>query len=94
MRGQCQPEHLLEATVHRQTEGYGDPKCDLRAVLHAAQTESCMHRAQAGHADAMMKLSIMYLDGAGVDEDDQMAMQWMKLSAEAGNAGACISLEG
>jgi TPR repeat protein len=48
--------------------------------------------ADAGDADAMNSIGLMYDNGQGVPRDDQQAMVWYRKAAAAGNSNAALQL--
>ena len=48
--------------------------------------------AEAGDAEAMNRLGVMYGNGDGVAKDPVMAMQWLEKAAAAGHAKAMLNL--
>ena len=48
--------------------------------------------AEQGHADAQLRLGVMYSKGRGVPRDDKQAVEWFRKSAEQGHADAQYNL--
>jgi len=60
-----------------------DPKPDCDSDFCRLQRS-----AEAGDVAAQMRLAARYLDGDGVDKNDDRALHWMKQAAESGDAKA------
>ena len=48
--------------------------------------------AEAGHADAMLQLALMYSTGSGIRFDMATAIEWERRAAEAGSKIALLNL--
>ena len=48
--------------------------------------------AEQGNADAQFNLGLMYFNGTGVPQDDQVALKWFRRSADQGNGFAQFAL--
>lgn len=62
-------------------------KGDFKAALVQLQP-----LAEQGNADAQFNLGLMYFNGTGVPQDDQLALKWFRLSADQGDAFAQFAL--
>lgn len=62
-------------------------KGDFKAALEQFQP-----LAEQGNADAQFNLGLMYFNGTGVPQDDQLALKWFRLSADQGNAFSQFAL--
>ncbi|WP_339884073.1 tetratricopeptide repeat protein [Vreelandella maris] len=54
--------------------------------------EALIAAAKNGHPSAMADLGRAYLDGEGVERDQQQAESWLEQASQAGHAGAAASL--
>ena len=62
-------------------------KGDFKAALLQLQP-----LAEQGDADAQFNLGLMYFNGTGVPQDDQLALKWFRQSADQGDAFAQFAL--
>lgn len=79
------------------TSGNGDPELQegMRYYQQGnySMTRECFLRAvNKGNAAAMNNMSILYLNGQGVEKDPAAAFEWMKKAAEAGYAHSLYPL--
>lgn len=54
----------------------------------ASSFEKLQNKAEKGNTNAQFELGMMYLDGEGVDEDEEIAMEWIWEAADKGHAQA------
>lgn len=48
--------------------------------------------AQKGHAEAAMRLALLYAQGAGVEKNEKKAFTYMEQAAKAGNTNALYNV--
>jgi TPR repeat protein len=70
----------------------GDPEgcADLAMVLslrglHSRAVEWIQRAADKGHSDAMHWLARAYLDGKGIEKDQNLGLMWLAKSASLGH---------
>ena len=63
-------------------------------VFAQSDFETTKARAEAGDAQAQFALGVMYATGDGVAQNEQEALNWVRLAAEQGHAEAQYELGG
>ncbi|MFH3478566.1 sel1 repeat family protein [Xanthobacter sp. V4C-8] len=88
------PEPDAEAKVpaEAQSEDWSEPEEQMRRALAAAQSgdyDSALAiwepLAREGHGRAQNNIGACFIDGLGVDQNMELAREWLELSAEAGD---------
>ena len=59
---------------------------------YASAFDWMLKKAEEGYASAQYELALMYLEGKGVDQDDEQAFYWMEKAARQGDAPAQYEL--
>ena len=67
-------------------------KQDSVVATSEAEIADLIKAAQAGDADAALKLGVAYFDGTGVEADAQQAEEWLKKAIQGGNREAATRL--
>ena len=67
-------------------------KQDPVTATSEAEIADLIKAAQAGDADAALKLGVAYFDGTGVEADAQQAEEWLKKAIQGGNREAATRL--
>ena len=62
------------------------------SVVGQTYSPELLQKAKSGDADAMYDIGACYLDGLGVDQNDQDALYWIKQSANVGQPDALALL--
>ena len=85
---QSDPERAFSYLMYSADSG------DKRAkeLLGDVPFDLCNRLAEKGHPGAQFRLAKMYRDGIGVEKDKELALKWMKSSAEQGHSGAKMNL--
>ncbi|MFN7138106.1 MAG: hypothetical protein ACK4UN_02080 [Limisphaerales bacterium] len=70
------------------------PKTDAeKQEIEKKTVEFQMKRAQEGSASAQYDLGIRYLNGQGVEKNEETARQWLNAAAQQGNSAAAKKIE-
>jgi len=85
---------LLAGTVAWNAAGPVDERARESVLVHPVASEfaATLRHAQANDPVAEFRLSQMYAQGKGVDEDKKEARRWLQRSAEHGNTEAQFEL--
>lgn len=71
----------VQADLSKAYDAYDNGDYQAAASLFLAS-------AQLGKAEAQLNLGILYLNGLGVDQNNQEAVRWIRMAAERGEAQA------
>ncbi len=84
----CYSALLLGIVANAAAADFSDGVRQLNSGEYSKALEAFKPLANAGHADAQLKLGLMYHFGLGVKEDDAVALDWFRKAADQGNADA------
>lgn len=86
------PEAEADAPAEAQPENWGAPEEQMQRALEAAQggdydTALAIWEplAREGHGRAQNNIGACFIDGLGVEQNLELAREWLELSAEAGD---------
>src|SRR5918911_1031109 len=79
---------MLSFAVHLLHADFAAGLSAYKAKDYATAVKEWLPLAEAGDAPSQFNLGLMYLDGTGVPQNDEKAVEWFRRSADQGYAKA------